>query len=97
MKRVQQSDQMRFGIVWSVIVHIILLGIVAVQWPSLLDFNQQQQAIQVKIVSTQNSKPIEPKQLKKAEPVFTQQRILWLFCRSIVCLIQSFTEKTRTI
>ncbi|MEC9291181.1 MAG: TonB family protein [Pseudomonadota bacterium] len=73
MKRAQQSDQMRFGIVWSILVHIILFGIVAIQWPSMLDFNQQQQAVQVKIVSAKSNKPIEPKQVKKAEPVFTQQ------------------------
>ena len=73
MKRVQQSDQMRFGIVWSILVHIILFGIVAIQWPSVLDFNPQQQAVQVKIVSAKSNKPTPPKQVKKAEPVFTQQ------------------------
>jgi colicin import membrane protein len=75
MKRTTHDDQMRFGIVWSVIVHVILLGVIAIQWPSFLDLEQEEPpAIQVKIVSVKKEDTFKtPKKIKEPEPVFTQQ------------------------
>lgn len=74
MRRPAYNDQMRFGIVWSILLHVCLVVVMAFQWSSLFDLSDQQQAIQVKIVAASNApiKKAEPKTVKP-EPVFTQQ------------------------